>query len=120
MNTLHRGLAVAAALVFGSFGAPAFSQTAKSSQQPTNVYPPEVVQGFMNGCVEEGEGTELEPLCACAIEQFQNNYTLEEFLVFASQIGEEEDIPEEVMPVFMEIFSSCVAYYPSEGEQAAR
>lgn len=119
MNNWYRGLAVATALVFGGFGTPAFSQTAKSSEQLANTYPPVVVEGFMEGCVGE-QGSEMEPLCTCAIEQFQNNYTLEEFIGFVSKMGDGEEMPEELTPVVNQIFSACAAYYPSDAEHATR
>ncbi|MBE9126845.1 MULTISPECIES: hypothetical protein [unclassified Coleofasciculus] len=104
---------------FGGLGTSASAQTAELSEQAVNAYPPQIVQVFMNGCVGE-RGSEFEPLCACAIEQIQNEYTLEEFLVIALEMDAEKEMPEEFTPVLSKIFAACAAYYPVEGEQAIR
>ncbi len=73
------------------------------SQQPSNVYPPQLIQDFMEGCVEAG-GAGSQPICTCAIEQIQKKYDLGEFLEISGDLLNGGPIPEQLV----KIAQSCV------------
>lgn len=73
------------------------------SQEPTNGYPPEVVEIYMENCVSDA-GQELESFCACTIDTMQEVYTLSEFIQLGQAMQAGEEAPEE----FNQIIVSCL------------
>jgi hypothetical protein len=57
-------------------------------------YPESVVQDFVESCSESGAASESE--CQCAIDEIQQDYTLEEFTEIALEIANTGDIPTEL------------------------
>jgi|GEM_PF-2734172 len=76
------------------------------NQKPTNVYPPTVVQAFMTGCKKSGRANvasmDMEQMCACSINQFQQEYTLDEFLQISLQLTEGKQPPDGFMRIALE------------------
>ena len=91
VRSLSSGLAcLAMVMVMASQG--------RAQQKPANVYPPEVVAGFIDVCSAEG-GKEVPPetmrqICSCGIEEIQKEYTLPEFQKIDADLGAGKPMPE--------------------------
>lgn len=74
------------------------------SQQPANIYPPRLVQVFMDACTKEGNvgGINSEQVCTCSINKIQNEYTLEEFMNLSLDMIEKKNPPERIVQIAVE------------------
>lgn len=75
---------------------------------PTNSYPPELVESFVNTCSAEG-GQEvplatMRQICTCGIDEIQNQYTLAEFQKIDADLGAGKPMPTEMT----EMIRGCV------------
>ena len=80
------------------------SQTPEMTpQEPTNTYPPEIVQIYIENCA--GDRPEaVRAFCTCTIEKIQETFTLDEFM----QIGEDLQAGKAEPDEFRQIITSCV------------
>ncbi|MEQ9670799.1 hypothetical protein [Coleofasciculus sp. G2-EDA-02] len=72
-------------------------------QEPTNAYPPEIVQIYLENCVGD-RPEEIRAFCTCTIEKIQETYTLDEFIEIGQELQDGQPEPEE----FRQIITSCV------------
>ncbi|MEC4986831.1 MAG: hypothetical protein SAJ37_21100 [Oscillatoria sp. PMC 1068.18] len=116
-STFELSAIVTCLLMLSGTGLPvANAQT--SQPNTTNTYPEELVEVFTESCVSSAvdSGLTAEPaefICGCSIEEFQNRYTLEEFINLTQQTHA-GTIPE----VFQEVTSSCVVELMSIDEES--
>jgi len=61
-----------------------------------NVYPPSVVQNFMDACMSTGGG---QAYCSCTLEEIQGRYTVDEFSVLETKYLNTGQMPEELAGV---------------------
>lgn len=68
------------------------------AEQPTNVYPPELVEAFLDGCIKTG-GAGSKAICNCAIEQIQREFDIGEFLKISGDLLAGGTIPEQLVRI---------------------
>jgi hypothetical protein len=104
----------AASLLLGSvlLGLGLNTFTFRANANPTtisaNVYPEDVVNAYMEGCLASAQDVGLtteqaQSYCGCTIQEIQNQYTYDEFLVVVQTMQESGQFP----PEMMEIINSC-------------
>jgi hypothetical protein len=105
MKNIQTLSAVMSTLVLVLMSAPrGNSQTPDvTPQEPTNTYPPEMVQIYIENCVGD-RPEEIRAFCTCTIEKIQETYTLNEFMQIGQDLQAGQPEPEE----FRQIITSCV------------
>ncbi|MDY6781529.1 MAG: energy transducer TonB [Cyanobacteriota bacterium] len=78
----------------------------------TYAYPPEIVQAFVDGCMQD-EGTS-QAFCTCAIEEAQQNYPFEEFLEVSLQWSQGGVGSEKSQQILGQIIGDCASELPFE------
>jgi TonB family protein len=78
----------------------------------TYTYPPEIVQAFIEGCMQE-DGTS-EAFCRCSIQEAQKHYPFEEFLEISLQWSQGNVSSESSQQVLGTIIGACAAKLPFE------
>jgi len=80
------------------------SENPTTSPQPTNTYPPRLIQGFMEGCTKgrNFEGVNMQSVCSCSINKIQNEYPLDEFMVIVFDMADKKQPPERIVQIATE------------------
>lgn len=76
-----------------------------------NVYPQKVRQAFMKGC-SKNRGAEIKPACSCAINKFEKEYTLAEFLEISVDLSEGKQPPARFMQITFECVTQSMSVIP--------
>jgi hypothetical protein len=78
----------------------------QSSEQSENIYPPRLVEIFMNSCTQGQEGkirdVNIEQVCTCSINKIQKEYTLTEFLNISLDMADKKEPPERIVKIALE------------------
>ena len=72
------------------------ANSSQPTQQVQNVYPPSVVQNFMDACMSTGGG---QAYCSCTLEEIQGRYSLEEYTTLEIRMLNTGQLPEELAGV---------------------
>jgi hypothetical protein len=99
MRSLRPLLTVSACL-FTFAGTQAGAAMAKDT---TNAYPPQVVKAFTDACVSGSGGKVnaelMKSVCSCAIDEIQNQYTLEEFIAVAEKMEKSNTMNDKITTI---------------------
>jgi hypothetical protein len=96
--------------LFGTFiGGISIGSTLLVQAQPSkNVYPPEVVNGFITQCTAQASNIDpalMRSLCSCTMDEFQNRYSFEEFRKIGMGMEKGQAMPQE----FSDIMNFCAS-----------
>ncbi len=102
-------MATTVAATLGSTSS-SFAQETAQATSGANAYPAAVTQAYLSNCVSTAENYGLpssgaQAYCDCTLSEFQNNYTLEQFMAISTSVMQDQAPPE-----FMEVVNTCLPY----------
>lgn len=82
----------------------AAAESPSYQQQPRNAYPQEFVSNYVSNCRERSQRSGLTPqqaqtICQCTIFEYQDRFSIEEFVDIVQQLQETGQAPDELVDV---------------------
>ncbi|VXD15053.1 conserved exported hypothetical protein [Planktothrix serta PCC 8927] len=92
---------------FGLYPVSSFAQNHPTPAKPKYQYPQEIVNAYISSCrqrsIEEGlTEQQAKTVCQCTINQFQSQYSFEQFIKIYTQAQKTKESPDEFVDVGIE------------------